>query len=150
EGMKEHGWIEAKKMLEEAQPNQAKKKTEQINETTNETKTHQVGDEVQLLKLHKKGIITEKIDDRTYMVKVGTKKVKTKRKELEFIKQPKEEVEKPVTRTSGTKDYVPAELDLRGERYEDALIRVEKYIDDCVLAGLKTATIIHGKGTGAL
>lgn len=150
EGMKEHVWIEAKKMLEEAQPNLAKKKTEQINETTNETKTLQVGDEVQLLKLHQKGIIAEKIDDRTFMVQVGAMKVKTKRKELEFIKRPKEEVEKPVTRTSGTKDYVPAELDLRGERYEDALLRVEKYIDDCVLAGLKTATIIHGKGTGAL
>lgn len=150
EGMKEHVWIEAKKMLEEAQPQLAKKQEKQTKETTSETRTLQVGDEVQLLKLHQKGVIAEKIDHRTFMVQVGVMKVKVKRNELEFLKRQKEEVEKPVTRTSGTKDYVPSELDLRGERYEDALLRVEKYIDDCVLAGLKTATIIHGKGTGAL
>ncbi len=35
------------------------------------------------------------------------------------------------------KDYhVNLELDLRGERYENALIRVEKYIDDALLAQL--------------
>ena len=42
------------------------------------------------------------------------------------------------------------ELDLRGERYENALLRVEKYIDDALLAGYPHVSIIHGKGTGAL
>ncbi|PAF11684.1 hypothetical protein CHH61_25985, partial [Shouchella clausii] len=49
------------------------------------------------------------------------------------------------------KDYhVSLELDLRGERFENALLKVEKYLDDAVLAGYPRVSIIHGKGTGAL
>ncbi len=39
---------------------------------------------------------------------------------------------------------------MRGERYEDALEQLEKYIDDALLAGYSSVSIIHGKGTGAL
>ncbi|PAM93013.1 endonuclease MutS2, partial [Flavobacterium sp. IR1] len=46
--------------------------------------------------------------------------------------------------------HVKPELDLRGERYEDAMLKVEKYIDDALLAGYHQVSIIHGKGTGAL
>ena len=42
------------------------------------------------------------------------------------------------------------ELDLRGERYDNALAKVEKYIDDALLASYPRVSIIHGKGTGAL
>ena len=42
------------------------------------------------------------------------------------------------------------ELDLRGERYEDAIIRTEKYLDDALLSNYHQVSIIHGKGTGAL
>jgi DNA mismatch repair protein MutS2 len=42
------------------------------------------------------------------------------------------------------------ELDLRGERVDEALMRMETYIDAAYMAGLPFARIIHGKGTGAL
>lgn len=42
------------------------------------------------------------------------------------------------------------ELDLRGERVEEALERVDNYIDAAYIAGLPFVRIIHGKGTGAL
>ncbi|HHV62040.1 MAG TPA: endonuclease MutS2 [Firmicutes bacterium] len=45
---------------------------------------------------------------------------------------------------------IAPELDLRGLRVEDALEKVDKYLDDAILAGLPRARIIHGKGTGAL
>ncbi|MCE7699678.1 MAG: Smr/MutS family protein, partial [Methanobacterium paludis] len=45
---------------------------------------------------------------------------------------------------------VRPELDLRGERYEDAMLKVEKYLDEAMLAGYPRVSIIHGKGTGAL
>ena len=41
-------------------------------------------------------------------------------------------------------------LILRGERYENAILKVEKYIDDALLASYPRVSIIHGKGTGAL
>jgi DNA mismatch repair protein MutS2 len=41
-------------------------------------------------------------------------------------------------------------LDLRGERVEDALQRMDAYLDEALLAGLDSVAIIHGAGTGAL
>ena len=45
---------------------------------------------------------------------------------------------------------VPIELDLRGQRAEEALMKFETYVDDAFRAGLPFVRIIHGKGTGAL
>jgi DNA mismatch repair protein MutS2 len=45
---------------------------------------------------------------------------------------------------------IPVELDLRGQRAEEALLKFESYIDDAFRAGLPFVRIIHGKGTGAL
>lgn len=41
-------------------------------------------------------------------------------------------------------------LDLRGMLVDDALLEIDRYIDDCSLTGRKEFYIIHGKGTGAL
>ncbi|MDN5348349.1 MAG: mismatch repair protein MutS2 [Clostridia bacterium] len=45
---------------------------------------------------------------------------------------------------------VSPEIDLRGLTVEEARQRVDKYLDDAVLAGLNRVVLIHGKGTGAL
>jgi DNA mismatch repair protein MutS2 len=42
------------------------------------------------------------------------------------------------------------ELDLRGQRAEDALARLERHLEAAYLAGLPLVRIIHGKGTGRL
>ncbi len=42
------------------------------------------------------------------------------------------------------------ELDLRGERAEDALDALDRYLENAYLAGLPFVRIIHGKGTGRL
>ena len=45
---------------------------------------------------------------------------------------------------------VKMSLDLRGERYEDALTLLDKYLDDAIYAGYKQVSIIHGFGTGVI
>ena len=45
---------------------------------------------------------------------------------------------------------VPAELDIRGMESLEGVLAAERYIDSAVMGKLKTVTIIHGKGTGAL
>lgn len=45
---------------------------------------------------------------------------------------------------------VSTEVDVRGQYPEEAWMNVEKFLDDCYLAGLSPARIVHGKGTGVL
>ncbi len=45
---------------------------------------------------------------------------------------------------------VASSLDLRGARVDEALDALGRYLDDASLAGLDSATIVHGVGTGAL
>ncbi len=42
------------------------------------------------------------------------------------------------------------ELDIRGQYPDEGLMNAEKFLDDCYLAGISTARIVHGKGTGVL
>ena len=41
-------------------------------------------------------------------------------------------------------------VEMRGLRRDEALERLETYLEDATLAGLQTARIVHGKGTGAI
>ena len=45
---------------------------------------------------------------------------------------------------------VPTEITLIGMRAEEALLVLDRYLDDAQVAGLATVRVIHGKGTGAL
>ena len=42
------------------------------------------------------------------------------------------------------------ELDVRGERLNDAIETVTRYVDDAIMLGVSNVRIIHGKGTGVL
>jgi len=148
--IKEHEFIEAKKMLEEAQPELTDKQKSEKARGSSEQKELQPGDEIKLLTINQKGTVLEKISDKEYLVQVGIMKVKVKRNDLQLLGRKKDMAEKPLATVKGSNYHVRPELDLRGERYEDAMIRLEKYLDDALLAGYAKVSIIHGKGTGAL
>ena len=42
------------------------------------------------------------------------------------------------------------EMDVRGERLNDAIEKVTRYVDDAIMLGMPSVRIIHGKGTGVL
>ncbi len=145
--VKEHELIDAKKRLNEAVPVSEKSKN---NEARKQKHKFREGDEVKVLTFDQKGHLVEKVSDEEWQVQIGILKMKVKEKDLEFIQSEKPKVQKHVTTIQGRDSNVSIELDLRGERYEDALLRVEKYIDDALLSNYPRVSIIHGKGTGAL
>ncbi|WP_010678357.1 endonuclease MutS2 [Bacillus timonensis] len=147
--VKEHQLIEAKKRLENAVPQTSKKTNKQAIASKAKRKLVP-GDEVKVISLNQKGHLIENTGNNEWQVQIGILKMKVKEKDLEFIGSPKPVETKPLATVRGKDYHVSLELDLRGERYEDALVRVEKYIDDALLAGYPRVSIIHGKGTGAL
>lgn len=54
------------------------------------------------------------------------------------------------TQTLNAERSGKTELDLRGKTIGEAEIEVDKYLDEAVLSGLSSVSLIHGKGTGAL
>jgi len=84
------------------------------------------------------------------VVQIGMLKMKIDESDLEYVKPEKEKQMVTLTTVKNRSNHVKLELDLRGERLEDAILKTEKYLDDALLSNYSRVTIIHGKGTGAL
>ncbi|MGP1909156.1 endonuclease MutS2 [Metabacillus sp. JX24] len=147
-GIKEHELIDAKKRLEDAVPEFEKSK--KPVKTAPQKHRFEEGDEVKVISFNQKGHLLSKVGEGEWQVQIGILKMKVNEKDLQYISRPKPVETKPLAVVKGKDYHVSLELDLRGERYENALMRVEKYMDDAVLAGYPRISIIHGKGTGAL
>lgn len=150
--VKEHEIIEARKRLEEASPkeNRVLKKQRQLNaDEAARSQQLQKGDEVKVTSYGQKGVLLEKAANNEWVVQIGILKMKIHEEDLQYIKPEKVKDRVNVSNVRG-REAVKLELDLRGERYEDALYLTEKYIDDALLSNYHRVSIIHGKGTGAL
>ncbi|MEK3980998.1 endonuclease MutS2 [Psychrobacillus sp. FSL K6-2836] len=146
--VKEHELIDAKKRLDAALPdNPVLRKQKKLNEMAQELKT---GDEVKVVSFGQKGTLLEKLSKTEWSVQIGMLKMKLDESDLEFVKPEKQKQTVSVNSIRGRDSHVKLELDLRGERYEDAIMRTEKYLDDAILANYPRISIIHGKGTGVL
>jgi len=146
--IKEHELIVAKRRLEEAAPEI--KRSAKLTAKKNKKHSYMPGDEVKVLTFDQKGTLVKRVSANEWQVQIGILKMKVKEKDMEYMSTPKQVETKPMAIVKGRDSYVKLELDLRGERYEDALLKVEKYIDDALLSSYPRVSIIHGKGTGAL
>lgn len=113
------------------------------------------GDEIVVQSYNQQGTLLKKHKNGQWEVQLGILKmlvdeddlVKTERTQAAQEKKKKIQKTKAV---GASKANVKSKLDLRGERYEIALARLDKYLDEAVLANFSPVEIIHGKGTGAL
>ncbi|MFC3211881.1 endonuclease MutS2 [Planomicrobium okeanokoites] len=146
--IKEHQLIDAKKRLEGAAPeNRILKKAAKDKQREVKLKPN---DEVKVISFGQKGTLVEKVSDKEWIVQIGILKMKLPESDLSYTKPEKEKETRTMATLKDRDSHVKLELDLRGERYEDALARVEKYLDDALLSNYHQVSIIHGKGTGAL
>lgn len=126
-----------------------------------------VGDRVEVRRLNAAGTITAPPDGGGQVeVQLGTMRLRIHLRDVSPITRgeadalhpsgatpaPIPEVRpKPViTRGAGTQAQVGLEIDVRGERADDACDRVDRYLNDAYLGSLPWVRVIHGKGTGAL
>ena len=121
------------------------------------------GDKVRVRSIQMDGIIAA-VGESDVEVQVGNLRVRARLADLQRKGDPLETAEEQPGAPGGkTKfssaamqsatPYYPSpgmEIDLRGQRAEDALEALERYLESAYLAGLPFVRIIHGKGTGKL
>ena len=116
------------------------------------------GDTVRLISLNKEGTLLSAPDGQGFVtVQAGILKTKVHQSEVRLVNTKDKRVtlnSRPVVSTRGVSSKsarsARTELDLRGMTTGEALLEVDRFIDGCVLSNIPTATILHGKGTGAL
>jgi DNA mismatch repair protein MutS2 len=118
-----------------------------------------VGDKIKLRSLKLEGVVTA-LGESEVEVQIGNLRVRSR---LTDVQRPNEE-EQPavaVAAQSAGRDSSAArpqvfkpspgmELDLRGQRADDALDALDRYLENAYLSGMPFVRIIHGKGTGKL
>ena len=133
-----------------------------------------LGDKVRLHSLNTQGVVTS-LGEEEAEVQVGVLRIRARLAELQIIGEDSPSTTGmyglPTARelmasthptgsgvsasahTATKRIYAESpglELDLRGQRSEEALDALERYLDSAYLAGLPWVRIIHGKGTGKL
>lgn len=112
-----------------------------------------VGETVEVLSFNQKGTVIAGPDDNgNVQVQVGIMKVNahiSTLKRTESMAKEKASVSTKNIIRNKSKD-INTEIDLRGRNLEEAIMEIDKYLDDAYLAGLNEIVIIHGKGTGIL
>lgn len=111
------------------------------------------GDEVLLKHLGSRGVVTE-IDAQGGTVTLTMGSVKTKVPLSDVRLHVGQGKTRPVVSTHTgirkvTRDAATT-VDVRGMNAEEAIMEVDRFIDNCVLTGIESATVIHGIGTGVL
>jgi DNA mismatch repair protein MutS2 len=113
----------------------------------------QIGDSVRVLSINQDGtVLTLPNEKGELSVQVGLMKMNVNLKGLLSLskKRQDQKVYQNVRKTTAASATIKTEIDVRGENIEDAIVIIDQYIDQAILANLHQVRIIHGKGTGAL
>lgn len=140
-----------RKQLEDFKSQNNPLKTEELSQPIDEP--IQNGDYVEIRDNGMVGQVTEIADDSAEVL-IGNLKTIVKLKRLrrsarKVLRQQSQGRRSGLDFPSKVADF-SRQLDIRGKRVEEAIIIVEKYLDDALLAGAVEVRILHGKGNGVL
>ena len=115
-----------------------------------------LGERVTVSSLNAEGLVTA-LSESDAEIQIGTLRVRARLSDLVRKSGGEKSEEKPKTAVGsgrsavvGTTKSPGMEVDLRGLMAEDALDKMERYLEQAFLSGLPFVRIIHGKGTGKL
>ena len=111
-----------------------------------------VGDTVQIKSMGIKAEVLSISSDRVLSLRAGIMNVSAREDEVLLLEGQSAARAKsaPKSAPAQLRAAVPSEIDIRGMESLEGVLAAERYIDSAVMGKLKTVTIIHGKGTGAL
>lgn len=124
-----------------------KKRTKEI------PKDIKLGESVRIISIDKFGEVETLPDEKGDLnIQVGIMSVRSNIKDIERSESKEEaKVEKKTRSINKAKSKnISSEINLIGRTVDEAIILLDKYLDDAYLARLKEVRIIHGKGTGTL
>ncbi len=114
-----------------------------------------LGERVTVLSMNLKGTISSKPDAKGYLfVTCGIMRSKVHISDLKL--SPEEEIKAPMIAGSSGKikmskaANISTEINLLGLTVDEAISKLDKYLDDAYISHLPSVRIVHGKGTGAL
>lgn len=111
------------------------------------------GDLVDIIHLGTRGTVLSKPDAKgEVQLQAGIMKLKANISQLRLVeqKQPPKKKSTVMVHSQSASRTVRMECDVRGMALDEALIEVEHYLDEAVMAGMNEVAIVHGKGTGTL
>lgn len=145
-----------RRKLKETEGKYAERLVRQVNNNPVDASEIKVGDRVKVLSLDQNGEILSLPDDKgNLLVKVGIMKANLSLDDLMLINDGSQKKKASKSAKYGqlykTKaQNVSISINVQGESLDDAVMDVDKYLDDAYVAGLKEVTIIHGRGEGIL
>ncbi len=143
-----------RKKLDKAQSKSSMKKKAAVNH--NVPKKLRLGDSVKILSMNLKGTVHTLPDAKgNLFVQAGILRYQTNIRDLVLLNEDATPVVQNTKTGAGKLKMakslsVSPEINLIGKTVDEALMELDKYLDDAYLAHLKTVRIVHGKGTGAL
>ena len=112
------------------------------------------GDTVEILTIGSQGTVLAPANAKGEVeVQAGILKLKVNISQLRLVKQPDKPKPQPTSvhlKTGAMERTVRMECDVRGMALDEAIMTVDQYLDQAILAGMGEVSIIHGKGTGVL
>ena len=144
-----------RRKLKEAEDRVSENLIRRVNQSPVDAADLKIGDRVRVLTLDQIGEVLSMPDSKGDLtVKVGIMKANINIRDLMVTQQEKDD-----SKTGKSKygnlykakaQTISSSVNVQGENLEDALMDVDKYLDDAYIAGLKEVTIIHGRGEGVL
>ena len=142
--------------MDRVQSPERRRQKKQKKQSTAAVTDFKRGDTVKVISMGIKGIIVSDVNSKgEFLVQMGIMKSRIRYTDLMPVDE--QTVTAPNLEKTGAGKIkydkamsVSTSLNLIGETVDEAMLDLDKYLDDAYLAHLQTVTIIHGRGTGRL